>query len=165
MARKKVVEPELSEEEKQVALEQVNALQQRFVELLLTGKTIAEAARVLQISRRTATYWMAEDTFVRYAYERERQEAATAFRERITKLHDLVLSALEDALAAEADPDLRISVAKFLYGNNLAQYGTLALAPLADAAHLVDEVIDDARNKRLFGKNADAEIHLYVEDD
>jgi hypothetical protein len=157
MGRKKVVEPELSEEEKQVALEQVKATQQRFVELLLTGKSIAEAARVLQISRRTATYWMQQDTFVRYAYEHERQCAATAFRERIAKLHDLALTALEEALSDETQPVLRLSAARFIYSSNLAPYGTLA--PLADSEHLVDEVLDDAERAVLFGKNN--EVRLY----
>jgi len=162
MARKKAGEPELTEEEKQKALERIEAVQQQFVELLLTGKSIAEAARALHIGRRTATYWMQEDTLVRYAYEHERQKAATQFRERITKLHDLVLSALEDALAAEADQDVRISVAKFLYSSNLEQFGTLA--PLADAERLVEVVLSDAETDALFMKNNDVRLYRVKDD-
>jgi len=148
--------------EKQAALERIDALQQQFVELLLTGKSIAEAARRLRIGRRTATYWMQEDSLVRYAYEHERQKAATEFRERITKLHDLVLSALEDALSSETDPDVRISVAKFIYSSNLAQYGTLA--PLPDAERLVNDVLTEAQNVAVFGLNDPGRIEL-VEDE
>ncbi len=160
MTRKKVAE--MSEEEQQVALAQLKDLQQRFVELLLTGKSITEAARALRIGRRTATYWMAQDTFVRYAYERERQRAATEFRERIAKLNDLTLTALEDALSPDANPDVRLSVAKFLYSSNLEQFGTLA--PLADAERLVDKVIADATDDRLFGKRNDVQIYNVPDD-
>lgn len=163
MARKKGREPDLSAEEKPVvALEQITATQQRFVETLLTGKSIAEAARLCRIGRRTATYWMQQDTVVRVAYEAERQKVVTAFRERILNLHDLVLTALEDALTADAYPELRASVAKFLYSSNLASHGTLT--PLADADHLVSEILSNAHLNALL-EMGEADALKYLSDE
>jgi hypothetical protein len=138
------------EQEKQTELEAVNACQERFVELILSGKSIAEAARLLRISRRTATYWMQEDSLVRFAYEHERLKLAQAFRERLTKLQDMALKALEDALDEAADPALRSTVARFIYNANVAHY---SLMPLKSADIMVDEMLDaaaSARSKAMF---------------
>jgi hypothetical protein len=147
--------------EQQTALELIDDRQRRFVELLLSGKSIAEAARQLQIGRRTATYWMEANTPVRFVYERERQKAAAEFRERLMRLHDLALKVIEETLEEGTDPALRVNVAKFIYSTNLAQYS--AITPLADAESLVQDVVGKASMNALLGKFT-AELDL-IEDD
>jgi Homeodomain-like domain len=110
--------------------------QHRFIERLLAGQTITEAARHLGISRRTATYWLKDNALVRAAYERERLRMADEFRSRIARLHDLALSTLEEALSPDTPLSDRLSVARFLYAQHLAQYATIA--PLVNADTLVE---------------------------
>src|SRR5258707_184614 len=121
VARKTAAEKQA---EKQALLEAVDTLQQRFVELLLAGHSITEAARRLRIGRRTATYWMKEDSLVRYAYEHERLRLADEFRARVAKLHDLAMQTLEAALSPDAPLDVRLPIARFLYSAHLSQYAT-----------------------------------------
>jgi len=138
--------------ELQTEIATIKATQQRFVEMLLSGRTISEACRVLQIGRRTATYWMKADSFVRFAYEHERLRLATEFRERLCKLQDMALSALEESLQQKEDPALRAAVAKFIYTVHLADY---KLSPLHSADDMVEGVIHsipDARMKSLHGQ-------------
>jgi hypothetical protein len=115
MARKKAVE---------IIQTELTERQQLFVEQLLTGKTITEAANEVGISRRAATYWLhSDDHLVRLEYDRLRLMAKDAFRQRIANLHDLALKALEDVLAEDAPPGIRFAAAKFLYEAHLRDVG------------------------------------------
>ncbi len=102
----------------------ITAQQQRFIEVLLSGTSITEAARVVGVSRRTATYWMAQDgNPTRKEYERQATERALAFTTRIEKLHDLAISALEDMMSKKAPPWQRFQAAKLIYERHLAEHG------------------------------------------
>jgi len=111
MVRKRAVE---------VVQTELTERQQLFIEQLLTGKNITEAANEVGISRRAATYWLhSDDHLVRLEYDRLRLVAKDAFRQRIANLHNLALEALEDALAKNAPPAIRFAAAKFLYEAHL----------------------------------------------
>lgn len=111
MVRKRAVE---------VVQTELTERQQLFIEQLLTGKNITEAANEAGISRRAATYWMhSDDHLVRLEYDRLRLVAREDFRKRVANLHNLALEALEDALAKNAPPGIRFAAAKFLYEAHL----------------------------------------------
>jgi hypothetical protein len=153
MARRAVQKQEPTPEE----LEQISALQQKFVELLLTGRNISDAALEAGISRRMATYWMQPGHFCRFAYEHERVKLHDAFMARIVKLHDMTLKALEDALSEGAPPQLRYATARYLFGLHLAQYASAA--PLKRAEELSDDIIDEAKTRGLLRYND----HTYLQ--
>jgi hypothetical protein len=148
-----------TEEERKAEMETRIAVlkgqQERFLEMLLAGNSISEACRILQIGRRTATYWMRLDANVRLVYERERLRLAQEFRERLCKLQDMALSALEESLTQTEDPALRYTAAKFIYSAHLADY---KLDTLDSASSMIDAVIrsiPDANMKQLHGKGVD----------
>lgn len=94
--------------------------QQRFIEGLLAGKSISEAALLVGMSRRTVTYWLADPEHpVTLEYEKQRILARQKFYERVAHLHELAFKALEDSLAEAAPPAIRFQAAKFLYEKHL----------------------------------------------
>jgi len=106
MARKRALE---------VIQTELTDRQRLFIEQLLTGKNITDAADAVGISRRAATYWLHDyNHLVRLEYDRLRIMAKDAFRARIANLHNLALAALESALAEDAPPAIRFAAARFL---------------------------------------------------
>jgi hypothetical protein len=104
------------------ALEPITEKQQSFIEALLSGKNISDAALLAGISRRTATYWLADpENPVCMEYEKQRIMARQEFYGRVAGLHEKALKAMEDALSEEAPPTIRFQAAKFLYEKHLAQ--------------------------------------------
>jgi hypothetical protein len=102
------------------ALEPITEKQQSFIEALLSGKTISEAALIAGISRRTATYWLADPQHpVTLEYEKQRILARQQFYRRVASLHEKALKAMEDALSEAAPPAIRFQAAKFLYEKHL----------------------------------------------
>lgn len=100
--------------------------QRRFVEGLLLGKSIAEAARFADCSRRAATYWMRDPEHpVRLVYEQRRATIVTSFEARISRLHDLTMRALEDLLSKETPPVIRVAACKLIYESTLAEHSEL----------------------------------------
>jgi phage terminase small subunit len=104
------------------ALEPITEKQQSFIEALLTGKNISEAALIAGISRRTATYWLADPEHpVCVEYEKQRITARQEFYSRVASLYEKALKAMEDALSEAAPPAIRFQAAKFLYEKHLEQ--------------------------------------------
>ncbi len=94
--------------------------QQRFIEGLLSGKSISDAALLAGLSRRTVTYWLADPEHpVTLEYEKQRILARQQFYERVAHLHELAFKAMEDALSEAAPPGIRFQAAKFLYEKHL----------------------------------------------
>jgi hypothetical protein len=115
MARQKAVSKTESRE-----LEPIAPNQQSLIEGLLSGKSISQAALAASISRRTATYWLADPEHPVYIeYEKQRIQQRQEFYGRIAALHDLALKAMEDALSPVAPPGIRFQAAKFLYEKHL----------------------------------------------
>src|SRR5438874_4938290 len=118
MARRKA-HKEDAQEEMQV-LEPITPVQQQFIEALLTGKNITDAAMTAKISRRAATYWMNDaGNPVRREYEKQRLAALSHVTSRVASLHELAFKALEELLAPTAPPAVRFQVAKLIYESQL----------------------------------------------
>jgi hypothetical protein len=97
--------------------------QQRFIEGLLAGKSISDAALLAGMSRRTVTYWLADPEHpVTVEYEKQRILARQQFNERVARLHELAFKAMEDSLSEAAPPALRFQAAKFLIEIHLEHY-------------------------------------------
>ncbi len=124
-------------------LEPITELQQRFIEALLTGKNISDAATMVGISRRAATYWLLPGTPIRLEYEKQRIAYKQEFYSRIANLHTLTLKALEDSLSSEAPPMVRFQAAKYLYEAHLQHFCNARIP--AEASELVKDMLNEAR--------------------
>jgi len=122
-------------------------LQHRFVEALLTGKNVTQAALLAGCSRRAAMYWLRDaDSPVRMAYESRRIASIDDFDRRMMKLHELTLKTMEDLLSPKVAPALRFQAAKLLYEAHLAEHGELKQAK---ASHeLVNEGAHDFHDEQ-----------------
>ena len=101
-------------------LEPITPQQQSFIEALLTGKSITDAALTAKLSRRAATYWMNDAHHpVRMEYEKQRLASLATVASRVASLHGLAFSALEDLLAPSAPPAVRFQAAKLIYEAHL----------------------------------------------
>ena len=98
----------------------LSALQQAFLSHLLTGKTIRQAALLSDVSLRAAMYWLADGP-VRVEYDKKRAIALADFDERVSNIHNKALDALEDILAAETPPFIRIQAVRMVYENHLRE--------------------------------------------
>lgn len=104
----------------ETALEPITEKQQTFIESLLAGKSITASALIAGISRRTATYWLADPMHtVSVEYEKRRILQQQEFYARIANLHELALKAMEETLAPESPPALRFAAAKYIYEKHL----------------------------------------------
>lgn len=137
MARKKV--------EESTDLQVITDTQQNFIQALLTGKSIKEAAILAGVSRRSATYWMMSNNPVRLEYETQRLALKEQFYSRIARLHGLALQAMEDSLSPDAPPIVRFNAAKYLYEAHLQRYSSVAWP--ADADDLAQAELHAAREK------------------
>lgn len=121
MARLKAVKNEQ-------ALEPITEKQQVFIEALLSGKSITDAALITGISRRTATYWLADPTHpINIEYEKQRALQLQNFHERIAGIHEAALQAIEDALGKASPPAIRFQAAKMIYEKHLERYGSVRI--------------------------------------
>src|SRR5579859_3688808 len=103
------------------ALEPITPLQQAFITHLLTGKNITQAAHLAGISRRTATYWMADgESPVCREYSRQKSFAEKELADRVAKINSLAFDALEDMLAKTTPPFIRMQALKLLFEAQLA---------------------------------------------
>ena len=101
--------------------------QRKFIDALLTGKTISEAAITAGLSRQAAFYWMADPhSDLYHEYILARMEKRQAFRDHITQLHEKAISAMEASLSADAPPAVRFAAAKFIYSAHLQSSGFMA---------------------------------------
>ena len=129
----------------------LNEKQHQVIDLLLTGKSITEAADEVGISRRAVTYWLHDAIgLFRMEYERRRIELRQEFRQRIAKLHDLALSALESSLSEDAPPAVRFQAAKFLYESHISTYANMK--PARDADDLIENEVEQAKAREHFQK-------------
>lgn len=111
-----------SQEVVTVPLQSVTPIQQTFIEHLLQGKSISDAALSTGISRRTATYWLHDQEHaVTIEYEKQVMQLYQAHHERMENLHNLALKAVEDALSEEAPGDLRLKAARFIIENRIGR--------------------------------------------
>src|SRR6266567_4330920 len=130
--------PRKKASEESTALEAITDTQQTFIQALLSGKNITEAALVASVSRRTATYWMMHNNNpVRIEYEKQRLALRQEFYNRVATLHELALKALEDSLSPDAPPAIRFQAARFLYEAHLQAY--FGAARPRDGGDLADE--------------------------
>jgi transposase len=103
-------------------LEPITPQQQTFIEALLQGKNISEAAIIAGISRRTASYWLNDPEHQVYLeYEKQRLTQQQNFTSRIATIHEAALQAIEASLSEEAPLPLRLKAAQFIYQTHLQQ--------------------------------------------
>ena len=72
--------------------------QQAAMELLVTGKTIAETARSAGVSRTTIYHWLRHDPVFRAAYNQWHDQLEEGCRSRLMTLTDKATDAIEKAL-------------------------------------------------------------------
>jgi hypothetical protein len=141
MARKST---EIRESDK--PYEPITPQQQQFIEALLTGKSITEAAKVADVSRRAATYWMNSSSHpVRVEYDKQRTNALAGVSARVASLHELAFSVLETLLMQTEYPEVRFKVAKLLYETQLEPY--CRPKPPLSSVDLVADVVDEIRKE------------------
>jgi hypothetical protein len=118
----------------------ITPLQQTYIEHLLSGKNITEAALASGISQRTAARWLALGHPVHVEYEKQRLQVLAEFRSRMSTLTGMAIDTLQAALSSEVDLKTRIDVAKFLYTQQLSHGpGHLALPGSAEGLISVTE--------------------------
>lgn len=136
--RKMSQERQDDNEQQLVVVDPITPVQQSFIELLLTGKTIAESALLAGVSRRAATYWLHDTEHpVRREYELQRARQRQELSRRVSNIHGLALTALEDLLSPDAPVGIRFQTFKLLYENHLKESLNLSL-PVQPAV-LVEE--------------------------
>lgn len=143
MARKRKATTE--SDQAQAVLEPITPIQQRFIEALLTGKNITEAALVSGVSRRAACYWLDDEKHpVRVEYDKQCIVMREEFQRRIASIHNLALKALEDLLAPSTPPFIRIQAVKMIYEAHLLPHGNIVWpgAPGEIVHHELEQVFD-----------------------
>jgi hypothetical protein len=104
--------------------------EKKFIELLLAGMTISEAAITTGIRRSVAFFWMASphcQIYQEYVVARIAKEQAS--RDRMTQLREKALSSIEASLSEEAPPAVRFAAAKFLYESQSSGFRERSLSP------------------------------------
>lgn len=110
-------------------LDPITPQQQTFIEALLQGKNISEAAIIAGISRRTASYWLNDPEHQVYLeYEKQRLAQQQDFNSRIAGIHEAALQAIEASLSEEAPLPLRLKAAQFIYQMHLQQVSNVSQA-------------------------------------
>lgn len=137
MARKKSTD--------ETGLVMITDAQQNFIQSLLSGKSIQEAAILAGVSRRAATYWMMNNNPVRLEYEKQRLAIKEQFYSRIASLHEQALKAMEDSLSPDTPPAIRFNAAKFLYEAHLQHFSNVAWP--GDSEKLVKAELKAGREK------------------
>ncbi|HEY4385196.1 MAG TPA: hypothetical protein VGN34_12100 [Ktedonobacteraceae bacterium] len=145
MARLKTVKNEQ-------ALEVITERQQTFIEALLSGKSITDAALITGISRRAATYWLSNpEHIVNEEYEKQRALQLQNFRARIAGIHEATLKAIEDALSEASPPAIRFQAAKLIYEKHLERYGNVRMPSSAlDLAKAETRQVEDRASFQRF---------------
>lgn len=103
--------------------ETLTSVQLAFIKSIICGSSIAAAARVAGISRRTATTWMQPDHEIRQSYERLKAQYHASIFERLKRIQMLSLEALEASLSPEAPVPVRFTAAKFIYEQSFSGLG------------------------------------------
>lgn len=120
-------------------IEPITPQQQTFIEALLAGKSISEAALVAGVSRRSATYWLHDGEHpVTVEYEKQATLHRQQFYDRVANIQSLALKAIEDALSEEAPPALRLKTAMFIFESQLQHLIPRARVP-AQPVDLVEQ--------------------------
>jgi transposase-like protein len=83
-----------------LAADNLAAHQQATLELLVTGKSIAETARSAGVSRMTIHRWLKHDPVFRAAYNQWHEQLRESCRSRLQAMTDKAADALEKALEA-----------------------------------------------------------------
>jgi DNA-directed RNA polymerase specialized sigma24 family protein len=82
----------------EIAMESLAAPQRTALELLLTGKSIAETARSAGVSRTTIYQWLKKDPVFRAAYNEWHDQLRESSRSRLLLLTDKATNAVEKAV-------------------------------------------------------------------
>jgi hypothetical protein len=141
-----------------ITVEVITPQQQQLIELLLSGKSITDAAKIAGVSRRTACYWLHdEDSPFRREYDLQRIRQYSEFRERVSNIHHMALQALEDMLSPDAPPLLRFQALKMVYEAHIKDHAGMTFAtPAATLVH--DEATKQVNTRSQQHMN---EIYLY----
>src|SRR5258708_14831416 len=120
--------------------QELTPLQLRFIELLLAGKNVTDAARTVGVSRRAACNWLDPAHAVHQEYEQQRRALAYALQERVKQVHELAMKALKEFLISTKRPDLRLQAMKLVYESHLRD--ELTRPEPASSEHLVRDEVD-----------------------
>ncbi|HZT99774.1 MAG TPA: hypothetical protein VFA10_08955 [Ktedonobacteraceae bacterium] len=112
--------PPAAEQEETRVLQLITPAQQQFIEALLLGSNVSQAASLAGISRRTAYYWMNDPSNpIRKEYEKQRYLLHQEIAVRVTSIRTKALQALEDLLSPESPPFMRLGAVKMVYDSCL----------------------------------------------
>lgn len=139
-------------------LQLITPTQQRFIEAMLCGSSLSAAATSAGISRRCAYYWMNDPAHpVRKEYEKQLALLRQDTRARVSSIHTKALAALEDLLAPETPPFLRLGAVRMLFDSYLHELFT-PQAALSPAALVRDSLEDHMEESH---EQATNQIYLY----
>jgi transposase-like protein len=96
------------DEEKRKALSEK---QQQAIELLVTGKTVSEAAREIGVARETVSRWANGNAEFMAALNRLRRDLHKSHTDRMRQLATRAYETLEELLGGEAPPYIRLKAA------------------------------------------------------
>ena len=95
------------------AIAKLGPEQQRALEYLLDGSSVAETARSMGVARSTIHRWIKNDPVFRAAYEEWQEEALASVRSRLLALTDRATDSIERSVKA-GDSRLSMQVLKSL---------------------------------------------------
>lgn len=130
--------------EKAAPIEQaLTAQHDIFIAALMTGTSIHNAAALAGVSRRSASTWLQPGHPARAEYERQRSELSRKTMDRIGKLREMAIDAMEAALTSEVDV-VRFNAAKFIYTEHFINRGAAGRIVPEDA----DEILKSLQSQR-----------------
>lgn len=124
-------------------IEAITPKQQQLIELLLHGNTLKQAAKLTDVSNRTAIYWMNAGP-VRVEYDLQLAQMVRTLRDRVQNIQGLALDSLEYFLSAEAPPALRFQAMKMILEYNLLQKH---FDPRASSPQQAESIVHEAASQ------------------
>lgn len=100
--------PHMTENDKTLSFDESELIQH-----LISGKSISEAARILNIADKTARRWLLRP-HVAEAYQEIQKDVSAHVREQIKALSTKAIKALEESLALSDAPTVRLKAAQMV---------------------------------------------------
>lgn len=139
---------------------QLNSVQERALELLLSGKTVTDTAKEVGVSRQTVSTWLNHDPVFKAELNHRRCELWDGVKQRLTQLAVLAVDVLEESLYS-SDPRVRLHAAIHvlkalrLYGDHYHPHGPTTPEGVAEErrwtvywARPLGKVLEDSQQGR-----------------
>jgi hypothetical protein len=143
MQKRKGPDSQAAENQDITTVDPITPKQQQFVELLLRGNTLKQSAKLVDISNRTALYWLHSGP-VREEYNLQLAQMRSTLRDRVQNIQDMALDSLEYFLSADAPPELRFRTMKMILESGLQHHFYGRAANPSQAETIVNEAAEQA---------------------